>query len=362
MDFILPESNGNPGDYTLFAGRKRDFLPGRTLDARVTKKPIKLILRNFQSPGDIVMMTAALRDLHKTYPGWFLTDVRTSCPAIFENNPYITPLSDDDLEVIQIQASYDLIHRSNSGAYHFIHGFIMDLEERLGIRINVTEQKGDIHISELEKSWFSQIREISGRDIPYWIINAGCKNDFTCKLWEMARYQAVVDHFPQITFVQIGAKEHNHLPLVGPNVINLIGKTDLRQLIRLVYHSAGVITPVSLPMHLAAAIEVHPRYRRKTRPCIVIAGGREPSSWEAYTNHLFLHTCGMLPCCDLGGCWCSRIEPLGDGDEKDTTNLCRNPVVSESGQKIPKCMDMITVDQVCQGIRDYLDSYDYYYA
>ena len=40
----------------------------------------KLILRNFQSPGDIVMLTAAVRDLHRAHPGEFLTDVRTSFP------------------------------------------------------------------------------------------------------------------------------------------------------------------------------------------------------------------------------------------------------------------------------------------
>ena len=47
----------------------------------------RLILRNFQSPGDIVMLTAAVRDLHLTYPGEFVTDVRTSCPELWESNP-----------------------------------------------------------------------------------------------------------------------------------------------------------------------------------------------------------------------------------------------------------------------------------
>ena len=59
----------------------------------------KLILRNGQSPGDIVMLTAAVRDLHSTYPGQFQTDVRTACPELWENNPYVTALSDDDPEV-----------------------------------------------------------------------------------------------------------------------------------------------------------------------------------------------------------------------------------------------------------------------
>src|SRR5690349_876674 len=48
-------------------------------------KPRKLILRNHQSPGDLVMLTAAVRDLHRTFPGQFLTDVRTACGALWEN-------------------------------------------------------------------------------------------------------------------------------------------------------------------------------------------------------------------------------------------------------------------------------------
>ena len=125
------------------------------------------------------------------------------------------------------------------------------------------------------------------------------------------------------------------------------------------YHAAGVITCVSFAMHLSAAVEMHPRYNRQTRPTIVLAGGREPSVWEAYTNHAYLHTCGMLPCCENGGCWCSRVEPLGDGDEKDTVNLCKLPIVSESGQTVPKCMDMITAEDVVRKIKQYQEEYDY---
>jgi hypothetical protein len=56
----------------------------------------KVILRNSLSPGDIVMLTAAVRDLHLSNPNQFITDVRTPCPALWENNPYITPLKDND--------------------------------------------------------------------------------------------------------------------------------------------------------------------------------------------------------------------------------------------------------------------------
>ena len=45
------------------------------------------------------MLTAAVRDLHLCYPNQFLTDVRTSCPELWENNPYITTLDEKDPDV-----------------------------------------------------------------------------------------------------------------------------------------------------------------------------------------------------------------------------------------------------------------------
>ena len=52
----------------------------------------KLILRSHQSPGDIVMLTAAVRDLKLALGAEVEIDVRTPCPALWENNPHLTPL------------------------------------------------------------------------------------------------------------------------------------------------------------------------------------------------------------------------------------------------------------------------------
>ena len=320
---------------------------------------VKLIIRQYQSPGDILMLTAAIRDLQLSYPDKFQIDVRTPCDALFENNPYLTPLDDNDPDVFFIEAEYPMVHQSNECQYHFIHAFRKDLEAKLGLSIKPTDFKGDIHISNQEKHWYSQIYDLTQKNLPFWIIDAGCKSDYTAKLWEIARFQQVVNALPEITFVQIGATEHFHKALRGENVINLIGKTDLRQLVRLFYWSAGVITPVSFPMHLAAAVEMHPMYQRKYRPCIVIAGGREPSQWEAYPYHQYLHTCGMLRCCANGGCWKSRITKLNDGSNKDDC-LCEQPVHSTSGQVIPKCMDMIQSQQVINLVKNYMDDYNFH--
>lgn len=304
------------------------------------------MFENFLSPGDIVMLTAAIRDLHRTYPGRFLTDVRTSCPALWEHNPHITPLNKEDADVKSMLCHYPLIHRCNDTPYHFIHGFIEYLNEQLGLQIRPTGFKGDIHLSSEEMAKPSIVEETMRQPTPYWIIAAGGKYDYTIKWWHRRRWQEVVDHFrDRILFVQVGEKGHYHPPLKG--VLDMRGKTTLRDLIRLVYHADGVLCPVTLHMHLAAAVPLPPG-RKRLRGCVVVAGGREPAHWEQYPGHHFLHSIGALDCCATGGCWKSRTVPLGDGSALDNPeSLCRN--IAEIG--LPKCMEMISVTQVVDCIK-----------
>ncbi len=318
-----------------------------------------IILKNNLSPGDILMLTAAVRDLHLTFPGEFQTDVRTSCSELWDNNPYLTPLADDDPEVTVVNCEYPLIHQSNQLPYHFIHAFRLFLSERLGKDIKPHAFRADVHLNEQEKQWISQVDEITGvAGTRFWIIVSGGKKDFTAKWWDPARSQEVVDHFrDRLMFVQCGAGEdwHVHPPL--QNVIDLRGQTDLRQMVRLMYHADGVVCPVTMFMHLAAAVETKPG-RPKNRPCVVVAGGREPSQWEAYPHHQYLHRNGCLPCCEDGGCWKSRVVPLDDGDEKDDS-LCLYPVKTGSGAVIPKCLEMVSAQNVIHAIEQYL-KYDGY--
>jgi ADP-heptose:LPS heptosyltransferase len=216
----------------------------------------KVILRNFQAPGDIVVLTAAIRDLKLSYPN-FLIDVRTTAMEIWENNPYLTPLNENDKNVEIYDVGYPLIHNSNEGSYHFIHGFRKDIEDKLKIKIKPEFLRGDIHISDAERGWYSAVYEELGKDVQYWIINAGYKNDYTCKQWDFQRYQKIIDELPEITFVQIGVKDasHIHPKLTGKNLINLVGETSNRQLIRLIYNSFGVITPCLILSLLILALK-----------------------------------------------------------------------------------------------------------
>jgi len=295
------------------------------------------------------MLTAAVRDLHHCYPGQFLTDIRSLCPELWENNPYLTPLRDNDSEAELIECLYPLIDHANSAPYHCLHGFIEFLNDRLSLSVKPTAFKGDIHVTAQEKAWFSQVHEVTRGDTPFWIVAAGGKYDITIKWWQHERYQEVINHFRgKIQFVQVGEYGHYHPKLDG--VIDLRGQTTLRELIRLVYHAQGVLCSITGLMHLAAAVETRSD-RPKLRPCVVIAGGREPAYWEAYPGHQFIHTNGALPCCATGGCWKDRIVSLRDGDERDLLrNRCDDVV-----KGLPRCMNMITAAEVVGRIESYFE-------
>lgn len=340
-------------------------------------KSQSIIFQHVLAPGDVLVMTAAIRDLHRCYPGRFETAVRTTASDIWLNNPYIERHLDKNAKTIRL--NYDLIHRSNQSQLHFIQGFIEDINKKLKLNVRLTEFRPDVHWSDEE------LNRPLVRGGDYWVILSGGKADFTTKWWDVARYQEVVDRlYGKVRFVQIGNRPdgggamHYHPSL--QNVINLVGRTTLRQAMRIILHARGVVTPVTWVMHMAAAI---------AKPAVVIAGGREHYTWEAYTletlqrnmafssgmvktppglpsawgdwrpasdsqfvdhpftPHEFLHTIGKLKCCSHGGCWKSRVV------EGEPGKNCVDVVLKPGCTPLPRCMDMITVDQVVDAVSRY---------
>jgi len=301
-------------------------------DDREEKPPEKLTLSCRLSPGDIMTLTAAVESLHTTYPGEYLTDIRTPCGAIWENNPHITAIPDDQGRRIEME--YPQINRSNSEAIPFIGAYTAFLAEQIGRPLKLTTNRPHLYLSELEKSWLNQVTEFAEKPIPFWLVNAGVKRDFTAKQWPVEHYQEVIDRTRgQIQWVQIGEKSHDHPDLTG--VIDFRGKTDTRQLIRLAYHSQGGLGPVTFLQHIMAAWE---------RPYICLLGGREPVPWVTYPRQHTLSMVGMLPCCKSGACWKSRVVPLRDGSDKDNS-LCELPVLGIN-KPVGKCMAAITPNEV----------------
>lgn len=313
-------------------------------------QPRQLVIQHGLSPGDVLMLTAFIRDLHLTYPGKYITDIRTPYPAIWENCPYDTklpgfkqqfldeacrnrkPLEKDGITYLPMH--YELINECGR-PYHFIHGFFQWWEKQMQVPLKPIHFRPEVWLTEKEK------KERPFKD-PYWVVDAGGKFDIQAKWWPPSYYQEVVDRMKgKVTFVQVGGLDHFHPRLEG--AVDWVGKTvNMRHLVLLIYHSEGVLTPVSFPMHLAAAM---------SKPCVVVAGSREPSHWEAYTSHAFLHTCGTMSCRkDGGGCWvgnnCSNVVEF---DNPDLVNFPQPKL------KVAKCLEMIKPEEVVRAISRYFE-------
>lgn len=293
----------------------------------------KIKLKSVLSPGDAVVMTAAIRSLHTVYPDEYITAVETTAMEIWENNPFITPADDTFKEC---DLNYNLIHKSNSRAVSFLEAYVDGLSKVIERPLYLTTNRPDLYITNEERSWMDQIQQYfsHGRKIPFWLINCGVKKDFTAKQWPVEYYQEVIDKTAgRIQWVQIGAKEHEHHPMRG--VIDLVGKTSTRELIRLAFHCEGGLGPSTFLQHLCAAFEKH---------YLCILGGREPVPWVTYPKQTTFHTIGQIDCCRKGACWISRVIPLHDGDEKDN-KLCDVPILGMI-KPVGKCMAMIRPEEI----------------
>lgn len=254
-------------------------------------------------------------------------DIADPDKALLFTSPGKLEVPEDAPEYHQVK--YEDIHKSGWSGRHCSTAFHLDLEERLGVSIPQTSLLPDLHLSDEEKQGPTKVEREHGYRGPFWLINAGYKSDTPLKDWGHDNYQSLVYLLrDRVQFVQVGEMPtsgplaHTHEPLEG--ALDLRGKTSLRELIVLAYHAAGVVSPVSLLMHLAGAWQ---------KPAVVLAGGREPRRWEAYPHHRYLDTCGALPCCSYNGCWLSGRNPDPSGENKQ----CRRMA---GGQ--PLCWQLIT--------------------
>lgn len=278
---------------------------------------------------------------------------------IWKNNPYVSTIAatDEKGQAQVLPVGYPLIHKSNQCGLHFINGFIQDFNKKLGLNIKLSEFKPDVYMTE---------EEINNplKKEKYWIITSGGKLDFTAKWWVNGYWQEVVNALKdKINFVQLGADVTLHPRL--DHTEYLVGQTPkLRDAMKYMYHCDGIITIVTCFMHFAAAFN---------KPCITVAGGREPYTWEAYdcytrevnmknadpnwkependdfVPHKYLHTMGLLSCCLNRGCWKSKIVGPGSKCLKVTTDI--------DGKQRPVCLDMIKPAHVIEAVEQYLDDY-----
>jgi len=301
----------------------------------------KLILEQKQCPGDVLVMTRALGDLKMTYPNWEI-DTKTFCPPIFENSPRITKLDPNGPDVETYEMQYPGIHKSGASGLHFADCFREDMENKLNsipemvaiygmTKINSTGIRPEIFISDDEKQMPTQVKEAFSTDAPYWILNAGHKDD--CPVKQYPYWEEVVKCFNdkfmgKLNLVQVGSIENTHKHPTLDGALNLLGQTTHRQLIRLAYNAHGTIGPISYQYHLAGAF---------AQPSVLVLGGREGPRFTFYPWTSCLHTVGMLNCCKMDGCWVKNCPHM----------------IEHNGKQSQRCFTLISPEEIVHTIEKY---------
>jgi ADP-heptose:LPS heptosyltransferase len=234
-------------------------------------------------------MEPALHSLHRAYPGEYLAAVSTNADALFEHHPNVVPAG-PDFEEVDMQ--YPLIHQCNQTPVSFLEGYCQWLADKIGRPVPLVTNRPHLYVSDQEKAWLSQVQELGGQRNKFWLVNAGWKDDFSTKRYQTDSWQKVVDHFRgRLLFVQIGERDGDghHPPL--RHVINLVGKTDVRQLVRLAWHAQGGLGGVTFLQHVMAG---------HGKPYVCLLGGREPLAWVgAYPRQTVLRKyprTALTPC------------------------------------------------------------------
>lgn len=309
-----------------------------------------------------MVLTAFVRDLALTYPHVRIGLNKMHAPDIFKNNPYITldKLHRDDPDAFLYKADYGSgLRAQNTKTVHFLRYFHDMFEKDTGIPVPTLYPWPDLHLSQQE-------REISPVSGPYWIVLPGGKTDMPAKVWRASAWQQVVDELAGkfgLRFVQLGSTSGDCWNPPLRNTLNLVGRSNLRDMLQLIYHAEGVICGITSAMHMAAGLQ---------KPCVVIAGGREAWWWEAYVNenrgfgshasgtftvpHRYLHTIGLLDCCATHGCWKARVHALDHAPKgkPHPKNVCKYPEDMDTIPQ-PRCLNLITVRHVVEAVLSYYE-------
>ncbi len=139
-----------------------------------------------------------------------------------------------------------------------------------------------VHLTDAEKA----AGRVAGRQVA--IVSAGLSAKYSMgnKQWYPERFQAVVDALKdRFDFVQLGAPSYPALD----GVLDLRGRTTLRESAAVLQQSLLHISHVGMTMHLARAVDCR---------SVILYGGREHPYQTGYVANENLYT--PLPCAP---CW-----------------------------------------------------------
>lgn len=234
----------------------------------------KLIFQDASPLEATLWLTAALRDLHRCYPGKFITDVRSTAPALWQYHPHLTALSSEDPKVVWLCPPSEVLWPVDGSTLHPLDAWVDWINQCLGLRIRPTEYRGEVPLSAIEKRWVSKVQELAEEVVPFWILEAG--GPYSTLAGRRNSADRIVRALKgEVAFVQIGMHGEDHPRVRG--TIDLRGQSSLREWIRLIYHAQGLLTTTPFLSHLAAAVS---RRHLQRRSCVTLTANPEETLRE----------------------------------------------------------------------------------
>jgi len=240
------------------------------------------------SLGDNLLITTLCEALLQHRPNniW----VKCDHAFLFENNPGVklvlpfnTLLSTAVLNIFKAKTVYlkyttysPTTDRDEAPEKHIV----LKMADALGFKGELTNKPALYLTPDEERKGY-----IASKQIVIATSTTGAKFPMKNKEWIVERYQEIVDRFSDsYQFIQLGAKDD--FPL--GKVMDLRGKTTVRESAAILKNSLMMITHVGFLMHLARAVDCR---------AVIIYGGREKPEQSGYACFENLYTdIGCSPC------------------------------------------------------------------
>lgn len=287
------------------------------------------------APGDTVAASALVRDLAAHRPKYRLFVEGAFAEDLFRYDPRVAVGAPADATVVAVEFRRAMDAARTDRTRRYLAAAHDCYRAQTGDPLPLDDVRPSLCLGPAE--WVRPDPE------PYAVVASGVKSDIPLKQAPPALFAAVVAATADLRWKQVGRTEPGrikHVQRAIPGAENLLGRTDLRQLVRLVAHARVVLCHTSLPMLLAAAFRV---------PCVVLGGGREDPWYHACDGVTYLHAVGRLGCCLTAGCRAVFPRPAHAGPYPLGT-VCADPV-NVGDAWVGRCMTLFPAADVAAAVR-----------
>ena len=273
----------------------------------------RVVVTRHAGLGDVLMCTPGLRELKRLHPECHVT--------------LYAPYAELVKGLSYIDEVHELGHkRLPDGTIRFWVEDSMPpwrhiselMADHLGVKLSNTRPDCVVDrqcVARFKQAWATHPK-------PWVLVNRYSSGYTPNKDWFEERWDELINGLiTKATVIEIGNKNERHGKLVSPNYFDLRGQTSLSELAAAVAAADLFVSPVSGPVHIAAAVRT---------PGVVIYGGFEKPIASEYHGNINLTT--NIPC---SPCFLKTTCPIGK-------ECLRRISVAEVAEAIARLWDQIS--------------------